>query len=130
MKQTAKIAIAALAVLMLVGGMLGIYLASRPAAVQGGKDIAVEVIHADGSSKTFTYHTDAEMLGEVLLAEGLVQGEDGPYGLYIDTVDGEEAVYEEDGAYWALTIGGEYATTGVDSTPIRDGDSFQLIYTR
>lgn len=130
MKQTAKIAIAALAVLMLAGGMLGIYLASRPAAVQGGKDISVEVIHADGSSKTFTYHTDAEMLGEVLLAEGLVQGEDGPYGLYIDTVDGEEAVYEEDGAYWALTIGGEYATTGVDSTPIRDGDSFQLIYTR
>lgn len=130
MKQTAKIAIAALAVLMLAGGMLGIYLASRPAAVQGGKDIAVEVIHADGSSKTFTYHTDAEMLGEVLLAEGLVQGEDGPYGLYVDTVDGEEAIYEEDGAYWALTIGGEYATTGVDSTPIRDGDSFQLIYTR
>ena len=130
MKKNTKILIAILAVLVLAGAMLGIYLASRSGAVQGAKAITVEVVHADESSKTFTYHTDAEYLGEVLVAEGLVQGEDSQYGLYIITVDGEDASWENDGAYWAFYQDGEYAQTGVDSTPIQDGDSFQLIYTQ
>lgn len=117
-------------VLVLAAAMACIYLATRPATSAGAKKITVEVVHADQSSKTFTYRTDAEYLGEVLLAEGLVQGEQGQYGLYINTVDGEDAIYENDGAYWALMIGDEYAVTGADSTPIQDGDSFQLVYTK
>lgn len=130
MKKNTKIIIAVVAVLALAGIMLGVYFATRPETAAGAKAIAVEVIHADQSSKTFTYHTDAEYLGEVLLAEGLVEGEQGQYGLYIHVVDGERAVFEEDGAYWALMVNGEYAVTGVDSTPIQDGDSFQLVYTK
>lgn len=86
-------------------------------------------MHSDGSEKLFTYHTDAEYLGEVIISEGLVVGEDGPYGLYIKEVDGEAAVYETDGAYWSLLIGGEYAMSGADTTPIADGDTFSLVYT-
>lgn len=130
MKRTTKILIAVLAVLVLAGAMLGIYLATRPAAAQGAKEITVEVIHSDQSSKTFTYRTDAEYLGEVLLAEDLVQGEDSQYGLMILTVDGEDAIFDESGAYWALYQNGEYAQTGADSTPIRDGDTFQLVYSK
>ena len=51
------------------------------------------------------------------------------YGLMITTVDGEQAVYETDGAYWAFYVGDEYASLGVDQTPIADGDSFSLVYT-
>ena len=76
-----------------------------------------------------TYHTDAEYLGEVLLAEGLVEGDESEYGLMITTVDGEQAVYETDGAYWAFYVGDEYASLGVDQTPIAEGDSFSLVYT-
>lgn len=130
MKKNTKIIIAVVAVLALAGIMLGVYFATRPETAAGAKEITVEVIHADQSSKTFTYRTDAEMLGEVLLAEGLVEGEQGQYGLYIHVVDGERAVFEEDGAYWALMVNGEYALTGADSTPIQDGDAFQLIYTK
>ena len=61
----------------------GVWAATRPAASQGTKTITVEVVHKDESSKTFTYHTDAEYLGEVLQAEGLVKGDPGDYGLYI-----------------------------------------------
>lgn len=129
MNKKRTILIAAV-VLVLAVAMAGIYLATRPATSAGSKQITVEVIHADQSSKTFTYRTDAEYLGEVLLAEGLVQGEEGQYGLYITTVDGEDAIYENDASYWALMVGGEYAVTGVDATPIQDGDSFQLIYTK
>ena len=47
----------------------------------------------------------------------------------ISTVDGELADWNVDQGYWALYIGEEYATTGIDLTPIHDGDSFSLEYT-
>ena len=81
-------------------------------------------------SKTFTYHTDEEFLGVVLETEGLIKGEMGPYGLTIFEVDGERAVWEENGAYWAIFVNGEYGMTGVDTTPVNDGDAFKLEYTR
>lgn len=129
MKNNKKIIIAAVALVALIAIFAGVWFATRPATSEGAKTITVEVIHADESVKTFTYHTDAEYLGEVLLAEGLIKGDDGPYGLYVTEVDGEEAIYEDNGAYWAFYQGGEYAQLGVDQTPIADGDAFSLIYT-
>lgn len=129
MKKNTKIIIAVVAVVALIAIFVGVYLGTRPAVSEGSKTITVEVVHKDESSKTFTYHTDAEFLGEVLVAEGLVEGEESEYGLMITVVDGEAAVYEEDGAYWAFYVGGEYASLGVDATPINDGDAFSLVYT-
>lgn len=91
--------------------------------------ITVEVVHADESTKEFTYTTTEEMLGAVLLAEELVVGEETEYGLMISEVDGEQAIYEVDNAYWGLMINGEYAQTGVDSTPVEDGSTYSLVYT-
>lgn len=124
-----KTVIAAVALVAVIALLLGVYLLTRPGTSQGSKTISVTVIHSDGTEKVFTYRTDAEYLGEVILSEGLVVGEDGPYGLYIKEVDGESAVYETDGAYWSLLIGEEYATSGADTTPIADGDAFTLVYT-
>ena len=119
---------AILVVLLIVFG--AVWYASRPAAQEGSKTITVEVVHGDGIAKGFTYHTDAEYLADVLLAEGLVEGtESEEFGLYIDAVDGEVADYSADGAYWAVYQDGEYATLGVSSLPIADGDSFSLVYT-
>ncbi len=94
-----------------------------------GASFTVEVTHADQTTKEFTYTSDADMLGEVLMEEGLVVGEMGEYGLMISEVDGEQAIYEVDNAYWSLLINGEYAQTGVDSTPIEDGAVYSLVYT-
>ena len=129
MKQKKKVIIGVVAVIVLAAIFLGVYLANRPAVSEGGKSFTVEVVHADGSSKTFEYSSDAEYLGEVLLDEGLVSGEEGDYGLYITEVDGEQAIYEESGAYWAFYVNGEYGTVGVDAQPVTDGDSYQLVYT-
>ena len=128
MKKNGKL-IAAAALLVLVGVMVGVYGSTHPDAQTGEKTICVEVVHKDESSKQFTYQTDAEYLGEVLLTEGLLEGENGPSGLYITAVDGEEAIYEVDNSYWAFYQGEEYATQGVDQTPIADGDEFTFIYT-
>lgn len=94
-----------------------------------GTNVTVEVTHADQTVKTFKYTTEAEMLGEVLLDEGLVEGSDSDYGLVIEKVDGEQAIYETDGAYWSLLIDGEYAQTGADSTPVEEGVTYSLVYT-
>lgn len=129
MKKNAKIAIAVVAVVVVIAVLLGVYFATRPETVQGAKTITVEVVHSDESVKTFTYHTDAEYLEQVLLAEELVAGEAGPYGLYILTVDGENAIFETDGAYWGLNVNGEAAMQGVGETPVIDGHTYTLVYT-
>lgn len=129
MSKNKKMIAAVVAIVVVIALFLGIYAATRPAASAGSKTITVEVIHSDESSKTFTFTSDAENLAEVLEKEDLVVSEDGPYGMYIVEVDGERAVYEEDGAYWCLYIGDEYATTGANDTLISDGDLYKLVYT-
>ena len=129
MQKNKKLILAAIAVVVIAAAMAVIYIATRPETAAGSKTFKVEVIHSDGSEKTFTYHTDGEYLGPVLLAEGLIAGHATQFGLYIDTVDGEDAVWEEDGSYWALYEGAEYAPQGIDQTPIADGGAFSLVYT-
>ena len=120
---------AVLALALLVTGMVALYLKFRPQAVAGHKHFSVTVVHKDGTEKEFTYDTDEEYLGTVLQAADLIEGEEGPYGLMISSVDGELADWNVDQGYWALYIGEEYATTGIDTTPIQDGASYCLVYT-
>lgn len=118
-----------LALVLVVAVLLGLYFFIMPRATAGSKEFTVTVVHGDGASKDFTYKTDAEFVGEVLLEEGLITGSEGPYGLYMESVDGEKAIYEESGAYWAFYVGDAYATQGIDLTPIEDGALYKLVYT-
>jgi len=124
-----KIVIAVVVLVVVIAAMLGLWMGTRQEAVAGGKAITVTVVHGDGSSKDFSYNTDAEYLGEVILAEGLVEGVEGPYGLEIHAVDGEGASWEENQSYWALFIGEDYATTGADGIVLEDGGVYKLVYT-
>lgn len=129
MKQNRKLALACGGLVLLAVVLAGVYFWARPAAAAGEKRIAVEVVHGDGASKTFSYQTDLEYLGQLLLDEGLIAGEEGPFGLYLTTVDGEDAIYEVNQSYWAIYQNGEYAAQGIDLTPMADGDQFALVYT-
>lgn len=124
-----KILIAVLALVVVIGAMTALWLGSREEAVAGGKAITVMVVHSDGTEKTLSYSTDAEYLGEVILSQGLVEGEEGPYGLEIHSVDGEKASWEENQSYWALFVGEDYATTGADGVVLTDGGVYKLVYT-
>ena len=95
----------------------------------GGKTVTVEV-KAEEQSVTFTLKTDAETLGDALLEHGLIAGEEGPYGLYVKTVNGMLADYDADASYWNFTKNGELMMTGVDMTPIADGEHYELTKTR
>ena len=109
--------------------MIGVYFGTRPKVTAGQKDFSVEVVYEDGGKKTFTYTSDEAYVGTVLLREGLIEGEMGDYGLYIQKVDGVQAIYETDNACWAFYVGGEYAANGIDLTPIENGAVYSLVYT-
>ena len=116
-------AVAALAVVAAL--MLGLWYFTRPETQAGDKTVVVEVVHADGNSREFTCQTDEEYLGPLLLEEKLAEGEQGAYGLFITTVDGETA-QDSLRQWWCITKGGERVDTGADATPIADGDHFEL----
>ena len=122
--------IALVALIVVAAILAGLYFLFRAEPPEGDKTVTVKVVHADQSEKEFTYETDDEYLGELLTEEGLVEGETSEYGMYITKVDGEQAVFETDNAYWALYENGEYASTGVDQTVLDNGDEFSLVYTK
>ena len=86
------------------------------------------MVHGDGSEKEFSLSTSAGTLGEALEAEGLIEGEDSSYGLFITAVDGE-AADDSNQEWWCLTKGGEVWNYGADATEISDGDVFELTLT-
>ena len=96
---------------------------------EGAKTVEVEVV-ADGYSVTFTVKTDEEFLGTALLALGLIDGEDGPYGLYIKSVNGMVADYSVDRTYWSISKSGDPLMTGIDSTPVENGAHYELTKTK
>ena len=122
--------IALVALIVVAAILAGLYFLFRADPPEGDKTVTVKVVHADQSEKEFTYETDDEYLGELLTDEGLVEGEVSEYGMYITKVDGEQAVFETDNAYWALYENGEYASTGADQTVLDNGDEFSLVYTK
>ena len=88
----------------------------------GKGDTTVELeVKVESQSVTFTIKTDKKTLGEALMEHGLIDGEEGMYGLYVKKVNGMRADYDKDKRYWAFYIDGQYAMTCVDSTPIEDG---------
>lgn len=94
------------------------------------KSFVFKVVDLDGSEKSFDIKTEAQTVGEALLAEKLISGEVGDYGLMVDTVNGIKYEYNADGAYWAFYVNGEYAMSGVDTTDIVDGTTYSFVATK
>ena len=129
MMKNKKLILAVVALVAVIAVMAGVYMAARPETVEGAKTITVTVVHKDGTEKEFVCHTDEEYLGAVLVAEEIVVGEQGEFGLYFNTADGETADYSVDGGWWQVFVGEEAAIVGADSIVIADGDTFRLVYT-
>ena len=88
------------------------------------KTFTFEVVDVDGQVTTFTVTTAKATVGEALLDEGLIEGEDSQYGLYVKEVNGIYADYTDTGTYWAFYVNGAYGAAGVDTTPVEDGATY------
>lgn len=141
MKRTNKMTVLAALVLMLV---LGLTACGKKEASnlwdnakwiedaslgEGSKTVEVE-IEMEEKSITLTIASDKDILGEILLDHEVIEGEMGAYGMYIKSVNGVQADYDVDQAYWAVYQDGEYLMTGVDSTEVSDGAHYELVYTK
>ena len=96
---------------------------------EGEKTVTVKVV-AEEQEIVFTIHTNEQYLDKAMLAHELVTGEDGQYGLYLETVNGMLADYNIDQTYWSVCKDNTPLPVGISSVEISDGDSFQLIKTK
>lgn len=124
-KQTKKILLIAGVALALVAVMAAAWFALGPKGAAGQKNISVTVIYADASTDTFSISTHAEFLRGALEEQNLVAGDESEFGLFVKTVNGVTAD-EANQEWWCFTKGGEEVLTGVDTTPIADGDAFEI----
>ncbi|MGX8687206.1 MAG: DUF4430 domain-containing protein [bacterium] len=110
-----------------------VYAKNRPAAQEGTKAYSLTVVDDQGSEKSYSGKTDAEYLSGLMdeLSAGgdfSYQGSTSDYGLFIESVNGLAASYDDNGSYWAIYVNGEYGSYGADAQPVTDGDSFALKY--
>ena len=127
-KPNKKIWLAVAALVVAVAVVLGIYFVTRPAPQQGGKTITVQVVLLEGEPSDFTIQTDEEYLRGALESIDLIEGSESEYGLFVTTVNGE-TVDDSKQQWWCFTQDGEMLMTGVDTTPIADGDHFEITLT-
>ena len=96
---------------------------------EGATVFYFNVVDKDGNVTKFEIHTDKTIVGDALLELGLIAGEDGAYGLYVKTVDGETLDYATHGYYWSFEVNGAASPTGVDQTAIEAGKSYAFTAT-
>lgn len=138
MKQTTKKALSLLLCIMLIAAMALTMASCNSVSNTKGDEtqsqgteqpqikFTLKVIDADGKETVTEIETDKKSVGDALLDKGIIEGDNGQFGLYIKKVNGITADYDKDGTYWAFYVNGEYAAKGVDSTEIAEGSTYTL----
>ncbi len=118
--------------IVLVIALIAAYLIFGPTPPAGSKEITIEVVNSKQETTAYDVSTDAEYLSQAMdEAEGLeYSGTEGDYGVMLTSVNGEQAIYEENNAYWSIMVNGAYGNYGIDQQPLADGDVYQLVYTK
>lgn len=120
--KSKKIVIALAVLFLLLAGMFFLKTVFSPKVETGQKEISVSVHHLTGTVNTIKVKTDAEYLRGALEKEGIIQGSEQTYGLWVETVDGEKADPAKE-QWWGYDVNGEQALYGVDEQPVSDGDT-------
>jgi len=89
--------------------------------------VTLLVTMPDGTQNTHQVPTEKRTLGEALRDMGLIECDETGY---ITAVEGVEANWDRDQAYWSFEIDGKYATHGVNDEVIEPGRTYELKYTK
>jgi len=93
---------------------------------EGATTFRFEVTDGEGNVNTWTISTNETILGNALDEHEFVTRDD--TGM-VSHVNGIRADFFEDGAYWALFIGDDWAMEGIDTLIIEDGVTYAFVYT-
>ena len=92
-----------------------------------GSKTVIVTVKAEEKEISLIVHSDKTYLGDALLENGLIEGEQGAYGLYIKKVNGILADYDIDKTYWGFYKSGEMMMVGVSAAEFVSGDCYELI---
>ena len=90
------------------------------------KSFTFIVVDENGAEKSFSITSKKKTVGAALSDEGLIEGDEGVYGLYVKKVNGIFAEYETTGTYWSFYVNDKLSPTGVDKTEIVDGATYSF----
>lgn len=107
---------------VVIAAVAVIYVQSRPEPDVGDKTVTVKIVY-DDQEFVRTIDTDAAYLRGAV--DDFVKGDETQLGLLIKEVNGRKADDAKQ-EWWCITKGGEKLATGVDTTPIADGDTFEI----
>ena len=85
-----------------------------------GKNSFYLDLSLQSGEKQYKINTDEITIGSALEKLGIIEGKRGEYGLFVISVEGESHSYDTDGKYWAFYENGDYCTTTVDLTEIKE----------
>ena len=116
---------------VLIAAFAIVYGVFREKPVEGSREVTIEVVNQAEESELYEIKTDVEFLRQAMEeAEGLeFSGQESEYGMMVEVVNGESAVYDKDRAFWSFMVNGELCNNGIDTQPVEDGDEFQIVYT-
>lgn len=89
---------------------------------EGKLSFNFNVTDAEGNVSYFEIHTDKKTVGEALMELDIIESDDG----LVKTINEKTYDYEKDGKYWAFYINGVYGTTGVETTNIVTGATYEF----
>ena len=118
-----KVWLGVIALFAAVAVLMSVYYFWGPKGVSGSKKITLTVMVDSKEHGKYTIQTEEEFLRGALEQEKLVTGDESETGLFVKTVDGVTAD-ESKQQWWCFSKNGEDLMTGVDVTPIEDGDAF------
>lgn len=139
MQKNKKTIIAVIVLLVLIAAAVLCLKLFKPESETGSKTVLLTVVDSEGQTVSYAVETEAEFLRQVMdEADGLTYaGDEGPYGMAVETVNGQKAVYTEDDAYWAFYLDAngdgrpdsdEYCLYGIDTQPVNSGESYLIVY--
>lgn len=127
--KTKKLLISVVALVCMMALLLCACGTKAPAASGEKKTFTLQVVHADGTTMEKEITTKQTYLADALIDEKIISADEQASGMYT-VVDGEEASWDKDQAYWGFYVNGGYAVEGMNTTVIEDGAVYKLEYTR
>lgn len=101
------------------------YIELKPRGIPGEKTITVEVVHKDGTRKSFDITTMEQFLRPALDSIELIDGQDSGYGMFLTTVDGEVADSNVE-EWWGTFKDGKLTSFSIDQQPIADKEKYEI----
>ncbi len=136
MKQnnSKKIIIGGVIIIVLIAAFALCYNIFVAKPTEGSKNVVIEVVDSTGTTTSYDIHTDAKYLDEAM--EELANtddsfsysGSEGQYGIMVEVINGEQAIFDKDNAYWALYVNGDYGQYSANQQPVTDGDTYTWVY--